>query len=96
MLTSLGASPRVRRAFGFWQAVVIVGLGSVIGVLLGLVPSFALSLTRDTAGFSVLPFTPPWLQLALIVVALPALVAVGGALTAGGNRTGFSNRAAFD
>ncbi|WP_104197969.1 FtsX-like permease family protein [Cryobacterium sp. M15] len=96
VLTSLGASPRVRRAFGFWQAVVIVGLGSIIGVLLGLVPSLALSLTRDTAGLSLLPFTPPWLQLALIVVALPAVVAVGGALTAGGNRTRFSNRAAFD
>ena len=96
VLTSLGTSPRVRRAFGFWQAVVIVGLGSVIGVLLGLVPSLALSLTRDTAGLSLLPFTPPWLQLALIVVALPALVAVGGALTAGSNRTRFSNRAAFD
>ena len=96
MLTSLGASPRVRRAFGFWQAVVIVGLGSIIGVLLGLVPSLALSLTRDTAGLSLLPFTPPWLQLALVVVALPAVVAVGGALTAGGNRTRFSNRAAFD
>ncbi|WP_233204726.1 FtsX-like permease family protein [Cryobacterium sp. Y62] len=96
VLTSLGASPRVRRAFGFWQAVVIVGLGSVIGVLLGLVPSLALSLTRDTAGLSLLPFAPPWLQLALIVVAVPAVVAVGGALTAGGNRTRFSNRAAFD
>ncbi|WP_104192751.1 FtsX-like permease family protein [Cryobacterium sp. Y82] len=96
VLTSLGASPRVRRAFGFWQAVVIVGLGSIIGVLLGLVPSLALSLTRDTAGHSLLPFTPPWLQLALIVVALPAVVAVGGALTTGGNRTRFSNRAAFD
>ncbi|WP_206751175.1 FtsX-like permease family protein [Cryobacterium serini] len=96
VLTSLGASPRVRRAFGFWQAVVIVGLGSIIGVLLGLVPSLALSLTRDTAGLSLLPFTPPWLQLALVVVALPAVVAVGGALTAGGNRTRFSNRAAFD
>jgi len=96
VLTSLGASPRVRRAFGFWQAVVIVGLGSVIGVLLGLVPSFALSLTRDGSGLSLLPFAPPWLQLALIVVALPALVAAGAALTAGGTRTRFSSRAVFD
>lgn len=96
VLTSLGASPRVRRAFGFWQAVVIVGLGSVIGVVLGLVPSLALSLTRDASGLSLLPFAPPWLQLVLIVVALPALVAVGAALTAGGTRTRFSNRAVFD
>ncbi|KGJ78616.1 hypothetical protein GY21_06740 [Cryobacterium roopkundense] len=96
VLTSLGASPRVRRAFGFWQAVVIVGLGSVIGVLLGLVPSLALSLTRDTSGQSLLPFAPPWLQLALIVVALPVVVAIGAALTASGNRTRFSNRSAFD
>lgn len=96
VLTSLGASPWVRRAFGFWQAVVVVGLGSVIGVLLGLMPSFALSLTRDTMGVSILPFAPPWLQLALMVLALPALVAVGAAFTAGGTRTRFSNRAVFD
>jgi len=96
VLTSLGASPRVRKAFGFWQAVVIVGLGSAIGVLLGLVPSLALSLTRDTSGQSLLPFAPPWLQLALIVMALPLVVAVGAALTAGGTRTRFSNRGMFD
>ncbi|WP_166791838.1 ABC transporter permease [Cryobacterium frigoriphilum] len=96
VLSSLGASPWVRRAFGFWQAVVVVGLGSVIGVLLGLMPSFALSLTRDALGATVLPFAPPWLQLALMVVALPALVAVGAALTAGGTHTRFSNRAVFD
>ena len=74
---------------------VIVGLGRVIVVLLGLVASLALSLTRDTSGLALLPFAPSWLQFALIVQALPALVAVGGALTAGGNRTRFSNRAVF-
>ncbi|RJT89835.1 ABC transporter permease [Cryobacterium melibiosiphilum] len=96
VLRSLGASPWVRRAFGFWQAVVVVGLGSLIGVLLGLMPSLALSLTRDALGVSILPFAPPWLQLTLMVLALPALVAVGAALTAGGKRTGFSNRAVVD
>ncbi|TDW28587.1 FtsX-like permease family protein [Cryobacterium psychrophilum] len=90
VLSSLGASPRVRRAFGFWQAVVIAGLGTFIGAVLGLVPSLALALPRDTAGHSMFPFAPPWLQLFLLALALPGFIAVGSWLTAGATRTRFA------
>lgn len=96
VLSSLGASPRIRRAFGFWQAVVIAGLGTLIGAILGLVPSLALALPRDTVGSSIFPFAPPWLQLALLAVALPGFIAIGSWLTAGGTRTRFTNRTALD
>jgi hypothetical protein len=96
VLSSLGASPRIRRAFGFWQAVVIAGLGTLIGAILGLVPSLALALPRDTVGTSMFPFAPPWLQLALLAVALPGFIAIGSWLTAGGTRTRFTNRTALD
>lgn len=96
VLTSLGASPRVRRAFGFWQAIVIAGVGSVIGVLLGLVPPLALSLPHDSAGHSMQAFAPPWLQLALTAVVLPAIIAIGSWLTARGTRVRFTSRSAID
>jgi ABC-type lipoprotein release transport system permease subunit len=96
VLTSLGAAPRVRREFGFWQAIVIAGVGSVIGVLLGLVPSLALSLPQDSAGHSMQAFAPPWLQLALTAVVLPATIAIGSWLTASGTRVRFTSRSAID
>ena len=96
MLTSLGASPRLRRDFGFWQAIVIAGVGSVIGVLLGLVPPLALSLPQDGAGNSLQAFAPPWLQLALTAVALPAIIAIGSWLTARGTRVRFTSHSPID
>ncbi|AMM20525.1 hypothetical protein AX769_10660 [Frondihabitans sp. PAMC 28766] len=82
VLVAVGAAPRVQRAFGFWQGVVIAGVGAVIGVVLGLVPAFALGLKTAgmTSGF--IPFAPPWLQLGLTAVAMPLLIAGGAWLTA--------------
>ena len=70
-LSSLGAGRRVRRNFAFWQALVITGVGAVLGAGMGLVPALALSANADT------PFAPPWLQIALTAVALPLAIAVG-------------------
>ncbi len=68
-LSSIGASPAVRRNFGFWQAIVIVGLGALIGGLLGLSPTAATGLT------GAMPFAAPPLQVVAIVIALPLFIA---------------------
>jgi hypothetical protein len=77
VLVAVGAAPRVQRAFGFWQGIVIAGVGAVIGVALGLVPAFALGLRAAGATSAYLPFAPPWLQLGLTAVAMPLLIAAG-------------------
>lgn len=78
-LDSLGARPTTRRAFAFWQTLVLAGLGTVLGALLGLLPALALGLPGST-----LPFTPPWLQIAATAIALPLVIAAGSWLLAGG------------
>ncbi|MGV8884961.1 MAG: FtsX-like permease family protein [Microbacteriaceae bacterium] len=70
-LASLGASPGVRRSFAFWQALILTGVGVLVGTAIGLVPALALSAMQN------FPFSPPWLQIGLIVVALPAVISVG-------------------
>jgi putative ABC transport system permease protein len=70
-LSSLGAGRRIRRDFAFWQALVITGAGAVLGAAMGLVPALALSANAD------MPFAPPWLQVAVIAVALPLVIALG-------------------
>lgn len=70
-LSSLGAGASIRRSFAFWQALVIAGFGTVLGVGMGLVPALALSALPN------FPFTPPWLQVGLTLVALPLLISVG-------------------
>jgi hypothetical protein len=70
-LASLGASPRVRRNFAFWQALIIAGFGTLVGTVIALVPSFAISANPH------MPFVPPWLQIGITVIALPLIIAVG-------------------
>jgi putative ABC transport system permease protein len=74
-LSALGAGRVVRRSFAFWQAVIIAGIGSVLGAATGLVPAWALSAVG-------LPFVPPWLQIGIAVVALPLVIACGSWLLA--------------
>jgi putative ABC transport system permease protein len=70
-LAALGASPRVRRSFAFWQALIIAGFGAVVGTVIGLVPALALSANPH------MPFVPPWLQIGITVIGLPGVIAVG-------------------
>ena len=70
-LAALGASPRVRRSFAFWQAIIIAGFGTLVGAVIGLVPAFALSANPH------MPFAPPWLQIAITVIGLPVVIAAG-------------------
>lgn len=78
-LSALGAGRLVRKSFAFWQAIVIAGLGSVLGAATGLVPAWAL-------GAVGLPFAPPWLPIGIAVVALPLVIACGSWLLATRNR----------
>lgn len=78
-LSALGAGRLVRRSFAFWQAIIIAGLGSVLGAATGLVPAWALGATG-------LPFAPPWLPVGIAVVGLPLLIACGSWLLATRNK----------
>ena len=78
----------------FWQAVVIAGIGTLLGAAIGLLPSLALAIPPQLAAASGTPvpasglpdFAPPWLQLGLTAAALPLLIAIGSWLTAGRRR----------
>jgi putative ABC transport system permease protein len=78
-LSALGAGRLVRKSSAFWQAVIIAGIGSILGAATGLVPAWALGATG-------LPFVPPWLQIGLVVVALPLVIASGSWLLATRNK----------
>ncbi|MBD8540126.1 FtsX-like permease family protein [Frigoribacterium sp. CFBP 8751] len=74
-MQAVGGTDAQRRAMSFWQGVVVVGTGAVLGTILGLVPTGAMVWASD------LPFTPPWWVLVVVVVGLPLVVATGSALT---------------
>ncbi|HEU4828758.1 MAG TPA: FtsX-like permease family protein, partial [Gemmatimonadales bacterium] len=78
-LSALGAGRLVRKSFAFWQAVIIAGIGSVLGAATGLVPAWTLGATG-------LPFAPPWLPIGIAVVALPLVIACGSWLLATRNK----------
>ncbi|MEV7803790.1 FtsX-like permease family protein [Microbispora sp. NPDC088329] len=96
VMAAVGADPRVRRAVVAGQALVIALLGTTVGVLAGLPPGIAATRipSRRDAWILVRPDgvpvlmhgekTPalvvPWPLIGLLVVALPLLAALGGAL----------------
>ncbi|WP_182908313.1 FtsX-like permease family protein [Microbispora sp. H13382] len=98
-MAAVGADPRVRRAVVAGQALVIALLGTTAGVLAGLPPGIAAALvpSRREAWMLVRPDgvpvlvrpgeTPmlvvPWPLVGLLIVALPLLAALGGALFTG-------------
>jgi hypothetical protein len=87
ILGSLGAPPGLRRAFSSWTAVIITGVGSFGGVLLGTIPALAVSQSLVQAGGrAAVPFTPPWGILALAALGLPLVLALGAWIAAGRNR----------
>ncbi|MBR21539.1 MAG: hypothetical protein CMF57_03710 [Leifsonia sp.] len=78
ILGAVGASSRLRRSIGFWQVLVLAGLGSLVGSALGVAAAGALALPGGP-----LPFAPPWLQLGLSTVAMPLAIALGAWLFPG-------------
>ncbi|GIH45323.1 putative ABC transport system permease protein [Microbispora rosea] len=91
-MSAVGAAPRVKRAVVAGQALVIALLGSVAGVLAGLAPGVAAAsrpfpypavVLRPDGVMTIVPVDPaiaiPWALIALLVVGLPLLAALGGA-----------------
>jgi ABC-type antimicrobial peptide transport system permease subunit len=70
-LSAVGAHPALRRNVAFWQAVLLTGTGAVLGGILGLLGPTMLGLV------GLLPLAPPWPQVALLVLGLPVIIAVG-------------------
>ena len=93
VLDAIGAPPRLRRGVAFWQAIVIAGIGTVLGAAVGLLPVLALHLATvlgpaDAVANGPMPdFAPPWLQLGLTVVGVPLAIALGSWATATRRRT---------
>jgi putative ABC transport system permease protein len=88
-LAAVGARPRVRRVLAGSQAAVTAALGAVLGSAFGLVPAIGLIETQVHGGPGALDqsgnriadgpsyLTVPWLFLAVVILALPVLAALG-------------------
>ena len=78
ILSSIGASPKIRRSFGFWQAIVLAGIGSIVGVIFGAVPALVLALPGGP-----MPFALPWPQLLFAALGAPLVIAIGSWVAGG-------------
>jgi putative ABC transport system permease protein len=81
-LTAVGGSPWTRRWLAGSTALVITGLGIVIGVPLGFIISEGLVRVSNLGQVGPQPgtekvFTVPWLNLGVLVIAVPILTALG-------------------
>jgi putative ABC transport system permease protein len=85
-LTAVGGSPWTRRWLAGSTALVITGLGVLIGVPIGFVVAAGLVRVSDFnfGGMDVylqaMPFTVPWLNLVAMAVAVPLATAAGAML----------------
>ncbi|MET0740865.1 MAG: ABC transporter permease, partial [Candidatus Nanopelagicales bacterium] len=87
-LAAIGAAPRTRRLLASSQALVIAGLGTLLGIVAGFVPGIAAvrSQTDWSVPFTgvgsppVLPVVIPWGNLALLLIVVPLLAVVCAAL----------------
>ena len=67
-LAAVGAAPRRRRALAASQALLIAGVGCVLGVLVGTFVAYTLRSTTGAPGFVV-----PWANLAATAIVVPLL-----------------------
>lgn len=70
-LAAVGGSRGIRRSISFWQAIVICGVGALVGATTGLLPSWGF--VEMNTGLRVTDF--PWLLIGGLAVGLPLLVA---------------------
>jgi putative ABC transport system permease protein len=88
-LAAVGATPRLRRTLAAGQALAVAGLGSLLGVVAGLVPGLAFIGAVDALEVAV-----PWATLAELLVGIP-LVAAGSAWLLTRSRLPLERRAAL-
>ena len=74
-LSAVGSSPRTRRLLVANQAGAVAFLGTVVGVVSGLVPAYGV--LRSRAGY---PFVLPWQTIAVVVVGVPLLAMLATAM----------------
>ncbi|MGM7666272.1 FtsX-like permease family protein [Microbacterium sp. A93] len=76
-LAAIGASPGIRRRIAFWQALIIVGIGSVTGTIAGVIPMFGIAMQSNLTDDSAPTMADtPWPWLVLLAVGLPLAIAV--------------------
>lgn len=78
-LAAVGATRSLRRAFAFWQAVVLVGIGTAAGTLAGLVTTYGIAVADQSGNIA---FDPPWIALSALAVGMPLVIALGSWLVA--------------
>ncbi|TFB87396.1 hypothetical protein E3O44_09820 [Cryobacterium algoricola] len=71
-LHSIGAAPSTLRTVAAWQALTVVGTGSALGAVIGLVSVFAMDLPGSGSVFA-----PPWALLVIVAGATPLACAAG-------------------
>lgn len=67
-LAAVGATRRLRRRVGAWQASIVVGLGTVVGTVAALISVWGITHVSSSLPFGAVPW--PWLM--LLAVGLPA------------------------
>ena len=95
VLGAIGASPRLRRSFGFWQAIIICGTGATIGAVLGFAEYSALAGASLLEASISMPFTVPLAPLLATVIGVPLVIAIGSWITARPGRTHVMDRSAI-
>ena len=76
-LSAVGASSRLRRGVAFWQAIVIIGIGSVTGTVAGLIPMWGIVMqSASNDQYALRMADTPWAWLALLAIGLPLAIAV--------------------
>lgn len=75
-LAAVGAGPGIRRRIAFWQALIIVGIGSVTGTIAGVIPTWGITMVTSTNDMWATHFTDvPVLWLIGLASTLPLLIA---------------------
>ena len=72
-LRAVGASAQTLRATAAWQALTVVGIGTVGGTVIGLISTFSMNLPGAGSVFSV-----PWVPLLALAVATPLGISICG------------------
>ncbi|MFE6995267.1 FtsX-like permease family protein [Microbacterium sp. NPDC057659] len=72
-LAAVGATTRVRRAIGAWQALIIVGVGCAVGIAIGLIGAWALT---QAAAPTLMLADLPFLWLTALGIGLPLMIAL--------------------